>query len=42
MELISLTYIILIDVLQVKKKNNQGIGPFDCTKYTNIPSSSSQ
>ncbi|XP_059429753.1 uncharacterized protein LOC132163471 [Corylus avellana] len=26
----------------VKKKNNQGIGPFDCTKHTNIPSSSSQ
>lgn len=20
---------------QVKKKNNQGVGPFDCTKYTN-------
>ncbi|XP_044506745.1 uncharacterized protein LOC123226292 [Mangifera indica] len=21
----------------VKRKNNQGIGPFDCTKFTNIP-----
>nr|POE54651.1 hypothetical protein CFP56_47292 [Quercus suber] len=26
----------------VRRKNNQEIGPFDCTKYTNIPPSSSQ
>ncbi|KAB1212018.1 hypothetical protein CJ030_MR5G025394 [Morella rubra] len=27
---------------EVKRKNNQGVGPFDCTKYTNVPPSNSQ
>ncbi|KAF5447096.1 hypothetical protein F2P56_032671 [Juglans regia] len=26
----------------VRRKNTQGVGPFDCTKYTNIPPSGSQ